>query len=66
MRYYTDCREAPSVMNCTVAIFADSKDEVVEAAVQHMKDIHGHEDSQELRKNVREVLHKTEEDVPAR
>jgi predicted small metal-binding protein len=53
-------------MNCTVAIFADSKDEVVEAAVQHMKDIHGHEDSQELRKNVREVLHKTEEDVPAR
>ena len=34
-RKYVDCREMPSESNCTVAIAADSEDEVVEAAVQH-------------------------------
>ena len=34
-RKYIDCREVPSEMNCTVAIAADSEDELVEAAVQH-------------------------------
>ena len=34
-RKYVDCREMPSESNCTVAIAADSEDELLEAAVQH-------------------------------
>jgi predicted small metal-binding protein len=48
-RKYIDCREFPSEMNCTVSIFADSTDELVEAAVQHAVTVHGHKDSPELR-----------------
>ncbi len=52
-RKFIDCRESPSVMNCTVAISADSEDELVEAAVQHAVSVHGHEDNDELRDSVR-------------
>jgi predicted small metal-binding protein len=52
-RKYVDCRETPSVMNCTVAIAADSEDELVEAAVQHAVAVHSHEDTPELRAAVR-------------
>jgi predicted small metal-binding protein len=52
-RKYIDCREMPSEMNCTVAIAADSEDEVVEAAVQHAVAVHSHEDSAELRDQIR-------------
>ena len=48
-RKYIDCREYPSQMNCTVTIFADSDDELLEAAVQHAVSVHGHEDTEELR-----------------
>ena len=48
-RKYIDCREYPSQTNCTVTIFADSDDELLEAAVQHAVSIHGHEDTPELR-----------------
>lgn len=53
-RKYIDCREVPSEMNCTVAIAADSEDELVEAAVQHAVSAHSHEDTPELRDMVRE------------
>jgi predicted small metal-binding protein len=59
-RKYVDCREMPSEMNCTVAIAADSEDEVVEAAVQHAVAVHSHEDSQELRDAIRGGLKETE------
>jgi predicted small metal-binding protein len=52
-RKYVDCREMPSEANCTVAIAADSEDEVVEAAVQHATAVHSHEDSSELRDEIR-------------
>jgi predicted small metal-binding protein len=52
-RKYVDCREIPSEANCTVAIAADSEDEVVEAAVQHAAAVHSHEDSPELRDEIR-------------
>ncbi len=41
-------------MNCTVAIAADSEDELVEAAVQHAMAVHSHEDTPELRDMVRQ------------
>lgn len=66
MRYYTDCREAPSEMNCTVAISADSKKETVEAAVNHMVDVHQHDDTPQLRQEVEKLLHQTEQDIPSR
>ena len=49
-RYYTDCREMPSEKNCTVLIAADSKDEVLEAVVQHAVAVHGHPNNDETRK----------------
>jgi predicted small metal-binding protein len=55
-RKYVDCRETPSVMNCTVAIAADSEDELVEAAVNHAVSVHSHEDTAELRAMVRQGI----------
>ncbi len=53
-RQVIDCRWAPNLENCTVAIAADSTDELLEAAVQHAKSVHGYEDSEELRNTLRE------------
>jgi predicted small metal-binding protein len=48
-RKYIDCRDFPSETGCTVAISADSEDELVEAAAQHAVKVHGHQDGPELR-----------------
>ena len=53
MRKYVDCRDVPSEMNCTVAIAADSDEELLEAAVQHAVAVHGHSDSPEFRSQLR-------------
>jgi predicted small metal-binding protein len=55
-RKFIDCREYPSEMNCTIAIFADSEDEVVEAAAQHAVAVHRHADSPELRTMLRSAV----------
>lgn len=55
-RKYIDCREYPSASNCTVALSADSTDELIEAAVQHAVAIHGHEDNAELREWLRGAI----------
>jgi predicted small metal-binding protein len=49
-----DCRDYPSESGCTVAISADSEDELVEAAAQHAVQVHGHLDSPELRAMLRD------------
>jgi predicted small metal-binding protein len=59
-RKYVDCRETPSVMNCTVGIAADSEDELIEAAVQHAVAVHSHEDTPELRDMIRQGIKETE------
>jgi predicted small metal-binding protein len=43
-------------MNCTVAISADSKKELLEAAVQHAVAVHGHHDSQQLRDELAKMI----------
>jgi predicted small metal-binding protein len=58
-RHSIDCRDYPSEMNCTVAISADSKKELVDAAVQHAVAVHRHQDTPELRAQI-EKLVKTE------
>ena len=52
-RKFVDCREQPSESGCTVAISADSDEEVVDAAVQHAVAVHQHEDTPELREQIR-------------
>lgn len=55
-RKYIDCREYPSEMNCTVAMSADSEEELMEAAVQHAVAVHGHQDTPELRDMLRKTF----------
>lgn len=64
MRYLSDCREVPSDMNCTVAITADRREETLEAAVQHAVSVHGHEDTQEFRKNIETLIKEVEQESP--
>jgi predicted small metal-binding protein len=56
-RKYIDCREFPSETNCTVAISADNEDELLNAAVQHAVSVHKHDDSPELRQQLRMLFH---------
>lgn len=55
-RKYIDCREFPSEMNCTVALSADSEEELLEAAVQHAVAVHRHTDTPELRTQIRQMF----------
>ncbi len=52
-RKYIDCREFPSESNCSIAISADSEDELIDAATQHAVQVHGHQDTPELRTQLR-------------
>ena len=52
-RKYIDCRLFPSDTKCSVAISADTVDEVVDAAAQHAVAVHRHEDSPQLRQQIR-------------
>ena len=56
MRKYIDCREFPSDMNCTVALAADTADELLEAAVQHAVAVHSHRDTPELRTALKQAF----------
>jgi predicted small metal-binding protein len=55
-RKYIDCREYPSENNCTVAMSADSEDELLEAAVQHAVAVHQHQDTPELRAQLKTLF----------
>ncbi len=51
-RKFIDCREYPSESKCTVAISADSDQELLEIAVEHAVKAHGHHDTPELRQQL--------------
>lgn len=55
-RKFIDCREYPSDMNCSVAISADSEDELLQIAVEHAVSVHGHSDTPELRQQLRQLF----------
>jgi predicted small metal-binding protein len=55
-RHSIDCRDYPSDMNCTVAISADNKKELIDAAVQHAVAVHGHKDSPQLREQIEQMI----------
>jgi predicted small metal-binding protein len=54
-RKVADCREFPSESGCTLTISGE-EDEVVRAASEHAVSVHGHEDTPELRDQVRGML----------
>ncbi|MGW6457589.1 DUF1059 domain-containing protein [Streptomyces sp. NPDC055078] len=54
-RKVADCRSFPSEMDCTLTISGE-EDEVVRAATEHAVSVHGHQDSPELRTQIREML----------
>ena len=50
-----DCRDYPSDKNCSLKI-SGTEDEVLDAAVQHAVLAHGHENTPELREQIRSML----------
>ena len=54
-RYFVDCREMPSETNCDLAM-AGSEDHLVEAAAVHAITAHQHEDTPELRQEIRQAM----------
>jgi predicted small metal-binding protein len=54
-RKYIDCREMPSENNCDLAM-AGSEEHILDAAVNHAVTAHGHEDTPELREQIRQGL----------
>jgi predicted small metal-binding protein len=52
-RKYIDCRDYPGDVKCTVALSADSEEELLQAVVQHGITVHGYQDTKEFREMVR-------------
>jgi predicted small metal-binding protein len=52
-RKYIDCRDYPGNIKCTVALSADTEEELLEAVVQHGTKIHGYEDTPDFREKIR-------------
>jgi uncharacterized protein DUF1059 len=54
-RMMADCRSMPSDINCSLTI-AGEPDEVIDAAMAHAVDKHGHQDTAEDREMIRGSL----------
>ena len=54
-RKVADCRQMPSEKNCTLTI-GGSEEEVLPLAVHHAVRDHGHEDTPQLREEIRATL----------
>ena len=50
-----DCRNYPSEKNCSLKI-SGTEEEVLDAAVQHAVSAHGHDNSPELREQIKSML----------
>jgi predicted small metal-binding protein len=60
-RKYIDCREMPSESNCDLTM-AGSEEHLLNAAAIHAVTAHQHEDTPELREEIRQAL---KDEVPA-
>ena len=54
-RMMADCRRWPSESNCSLVIIGE-EDEVVQAAAEHAASVHGHDDNEEMREQLRGFL----------
>ena len=59
-RLMADCRRFPSDSNCSLVIIGE-EDEVARAAAEHAVSMHGHEDTPEMREQVRQFLQPAED-----
>jgi predicted small metal-binding protein len=64
-RMMADCRRWPSESNCSLVIIGE-EDEVLRAATEHAASVHGHEDTPEMREQVRQFLEPAEAYTPER
>ncbi|MFF2852210.1 DUF1059 domain-containing protein [Streptomyces sp. NPDC058001] len=55
MRKVADCRDFPSESKCTLTISGE-EEEVVRAAAEHAASVHGHQNTPELRNQLRGML----------
>ena len=51
-RKYIDCRDFPN-SNCTVALSADTEEELLNAVVEHGVKFHGYQDTPEFREDIK-------------
>ena len=58
-RVMADCRRWPSESECSLTIIGE-EDEVIQAAAEHAASVHGHEDTPEMREQMREFLEPAE------
>jgi predicted small metal-binding protein len=54
-RKMVDCRQMPSETNCSLTI-SGTEEEVLRVATRHAIEEHGHQDSPELRDQLRQLL----------
>jgi hypothetical protein len=54
-RKVADCRRFPSESKCSLTIIGE-EDEVLRAAAEHAVSVHSHEDTPELREQIRGML----------
>lgn len=58
-RMMADCRRWPSESDCSLVIIGE-EDEVIRAAAEHAASVHGHEDTSEMREQMRGFLEPAE------
>ncbi|MBI2815615.1 MAG: DUF1059 domain-containing protein [Acidobacteria bacterium] len=63
-RKVIDCRNFPTEKNCTLAI-SGREDEVLDLAVLHATTVHGHQNTPELREQIRSMLKDESRDIIA-
>jgi hypothetical protein len=62
-RVMADCRRFESEGNCTLTIIGE-EDEVLNAAAEHATAVHGHQDTPELRAQIRDLFEPESDYVP--
>ena len=64
-RMMADCRRWASETSCSLVIIGE-EDEVVRAAAEHAASVHGHEDNEEMRGQMRNLLEPADQYTPER
>ena len=59
-RVIADCRKSPSEKNCSLTV-SGTEEEVMDVIIPHAVSRHGHKDTPELRKEIREMLQEEKE-----
>ncbi len=62
-RKIVDCRDFPNEIGCTLLISGSEK-EVLKAAIKHAVDEHGHQDTPELRRQIKAMLRNEPKQFP--